>query len=55
MKLALKPDNMDMDWPGDTLIVSNVARKAKRVAHPWSSHLTQNVTVGEGGVWAFNT
>ena len=25
---------MDMNWPADTLLVSYVARKAKRVAHP---------------------
>jgi len=25
-----------MYWPGDTLIVSNVAREAQRVAHPCS-------------------
>ncbi len=26
---------MDMYWPADTQLVSNVAREAKRVAHPW--------------------
>jgi hypothetical protein len=25
-----------MHWPSDTLLVSNVACGAKRVAHPWS-------------------
>jgi len=34
IKLALKPVYMDMFWPVDTLIVSDVAREAKRVAHP---------------------
>ena len=24
-----------MYWPVDTLLASNVAREAKRVAHPW--------------------
>jgi len=37
LKLALKPFYMDTYWPGDTLIVSNVAREAKRVAHPCMS------------------
>jgi len=27
---------MEMYWPGDTLIVSNVAREVKRVAYPWN-------------------
>ncbi len=36
MKTTLKSVYMDIYWPGDTLLVSNVAREAKRVAHPWS-------------------
>jgi len=30
---------MDMYWPAYTLIVSNVAREAKRVAHPWCTRI----------------
>jgi len=25
-----------MYWPADSYLISNVAREAKRVAHPWS-------------------
>jgi hypothetical protein len=35
-KNNLKSIYMHMHWPGDTKLAFNVARKAKRVAHPYS-------------------
>jgi len=35
---------MDMFWPADTLLVSNVAREAKRVAHPCHRMKKTNLT-----------
>ncbi len=32
---------MDMYWPVDTKLVSNVAREDKRIAHPWSKCISK--------------
>ncbi len=36
-KTTLKSVYKDMHWPADTLLVSNVAREANIIAHPWHS------------------
>jgi len=37
-----------MYWPEDTYIVSNVAREAKRVAHPWSNSIRYLIDLFKG-------
>jgi hypothetical protein len=39
---------MDMFWPADTKLVSNVARQAKRVAHPWVRPWGKLLLTGKG-------
>ncbi len=45
---------MDMYWPADTKIVSNVAREAKRVAHPWLIQLFAYIKLKDYKVRKFN-